>query len=104
MPRKAPPLCGQWGLLSLLGKEAPSEPGFSVVSAQSGNDRKSDVAVTASSLQVPDAMALSVPFQEGLLTQKGSILVRSTDPGARLCGFKSQLYYVLTWAVDVTSP
>lgn len=71
MPRKGSPLCGQWGLLSLLGKEAPSEPGFSVVSAQSGNDRKSDVALTASSLQVPDAMALSVPFQEGLLTQKG---------------------------------
>lgn len=62
MPRKASPLCGQWGLFSLLGKEAPREPGFSVMSAPSGDGRKSDVAVTASSLQVPETMALFSPF------------------------------------------
>lgn len=95
MPRKGSPLCRQRGLLSLLGKEVPSDPGFSLVSALSGNDRKSDVAVTTSSLQVPVTLipvALSVPFQEGLLTQKCGILVRSTDTGARLCGFSSTTY------------
>ena len=41
VPRAGTPLHRQLGLLSLLRKETPRETGFSLMFAQSGNDRKS---------------------------------------------------------------
>lgn len=67
VPREGTPLHRQFGRLPHLRKETPREAGFSLMSAQSENDRKTDLAVKIS-FQVLTSVALSVPFQEDVLT------------------------------------
>lgn len=60
--RRFPP-CGCFGLLSPL-REETSEPGFSLLSVEPGNDWESDLTVT-SSLPVPGPHSSFCPFSAG---------------------------------------